>query len=267
MRRAELLAAEAGCDLVLVHVIDEDQPQRLIDMETDAREQLLDEFRESIESRSGIAVKVAVRIGEQFDEIPRAAEEAGADLIVLGPHRRQVARSSFRGTTIERTMRRSPIPVLVANGPPSSSYKRALFTTKLDQTSARSIRDIQGSAFLGKAALLLLHVYDSMDKEMMSRAMIPGDERENRLAFDRLNAHEALSAFIEENGLLIDQALVHESCGSIATDILGIAADRDVDLIVVTPSSKSIFEIAILGRVSLAVLRQAERDVLVLPAG
>ena len=80
-------------------------------------------------------------------------------------------------------------------------------------------------------------------------------------------ASEALARFIEEHELTIDQPIVHESCGSFATDILNVASEKNADLVVVAPGSKNIFEAAILGRVSLAVLRQTECDVLILPVG
>ena len=79
-------------------------------------------------------------------------------------------------------------------------------------------------------------------------------------------ASDALAHFIEEHKLTIDQPIVRESCGSFATDILNVASEKNADLIVVAPGSKSIFELAILGRVSLAVLRQSECDVLILPS-
>ena len=267
IRRAELLVEHSGYDLLIVHVIDDDQPQRLIDAEWTACEALLDEFQESITSRTGLTVRTALRTGEDFKEIPLAALEAEAELIVMGPHRRQVARSTFRGTTAERTIRHSTVPVLVANSPPASQYKRALFTAKLDPISATSIRRFESSPYLDSAERMLLHVYDSMDKEMLSRAMVPGDERADRLAQDRLIAAEALARFIEEHELTIDQPIVRESCGSFATDILNVASEKNADLVVVAPGSKNIFEAAILGRVSLAVLRQAECDALILPVG
>ncbi len=267
VRRAELLVEQTGYGLLLIHVIDDDQPQRLVDAEWTACESLLDEFQESITSRTGRTVRTALRAGEDFKEIPRVAQEAEADLIVIGPHRRQVARSAFRGTTAERTIRHSTIPVLVANSPPATRYKRVLFTTKFDPNSAASIRHFENSPYLGNAERLLLHVYDSMDKEMLSRAMVPGDERADRLAQDRMIASDALAHFIEEHKLTIDQPIVRESCGSFATHILNVASEKNADLIVVAPGSKSIFELAILGRVSLAVLRQSECDVLILPSG
>jgi len=266
IRRAELLAEQAGHDLLLVHVIDDDQPQRLIDAAWASCDELLREFRETIASRSGLTVRTSLRTGEDFQQIPLAAQEAKAELIVMGPHRRQITCSIVRGTTAERTIRRSTVPVLVANAPPASPYKRVLFSAKLDAASTASIRRFQNSPYLGDADRMLLHVYDSIDKEMLSRAMVPGDERQNRLAQDKLLASEALTRFIDEHGLNIDHPIVRESCGRVAADILAVAAERQADLVTVAPGAKSVFEVAILGRVSLAVLRQAECDVLILPA-
>ncbi|MCB2073069.1 MAG: universal stress protein [Novosphingobium sp.] len=266
IRRAELLAAQAGCDLLVVHVIDEDQPQSLIHAESDACEDLLRDQQEAIAKDGRTKVTTDLRIGEAFEQIPRAATDAGAMLIVMGPHRWQAARSAFIGTTVERTVKNSPLPVLVANSPPAPGYDRVLVTTSLNANSATSIRFVNHAPFLQGAEVLLLHVYDSADMEMQSRAMIPAEERRHRQGMDRLYAQEMLAGFAEENGLKAGRYLVRESCGSVAADIMQAASEQKADLITIAPGTKSFLELAIVGRISHAILRRAECDVLVFPA-
>lgn len=55
-------------------------------------------------------------VGRPFDEIPRTAEAAGYDLIVLAEHVRDTWKDAFFGTTAERVLRASPIPVLSVPG-------------------------------------------------------------------------------------------------------------------------------------------------------
>ncbi len=52
-------------------------------------------------------------IGFPFEEIVRKAEEIKADLIVMGTHGRTGIEHVILGSTVERVVRRSPIPVLI----------------------------------------------------------------------------------------------------------------------------------------------------------
>ena len=51
--------------------------------------------------------------GYPFDGILRAAEADGADLVVMGSHRKQFLRDIFIGTTIARVIRGGKYPVLM----------------------------------------------------------------------------------------------------------------------------------------------------------
>jgi nucleotide-binding universal stress UspA family protein len=141
VRRAELLASAVGDDLVLINVIDDDQPRRMVQVEQAETEKLMEEMVATIKTVSGLDATYAIRLGQTFEQLPIAAAEAGAGLIVMGPHRSSV-RDIFRGTTIERTMRNSPLPILVANGLPSSHYRLVLATTTMEPWSAARIREL-----------------------------------------------------------------------------------------------------------------------------
>ncbi|MCB8823361.1 universal stress protein [Microvirga rosea] len=66
-----------------------------------------------LEPKQSRALVVA---GDPFDGILRAAASTGADLIVMGAHRKQLLRDILVGTTIERVIRTGPHPVLMVNG-------------------------------------------------------------------------------------------------------------------------------------------------------
>ncbi len=64
--------------------------------------------------RYNIDPVIRIRTGSVVDEILATAEHAGASLLVLGPSRQKGLRRIFGGRTVDRVMRKSPWPVMVA---------------------------------------------------------------------------------------------------------------------------------------------------------
>ena len=115
LRRAGLLARDSGAELTLVHVVDDDQPSDLVALERREAERILGEQIDAIPELHGLRPRALVVEGDPFDGILRAAASTGADLIVMGAHRKQLLRDILVGTTIERVIRTGPFPVLMVN--------------------------------------------------------------------------------------------------------------------------------------------------------
>lgn len=115
VRQAGLLAKPAEAQLHVVHVVDDDQPEEFVRMESREAERLLSDQLASMTELQGVQVQPKVVTGDPFDGILRAAKEAGADLIVMGSHRKQLLLDIFVGTTIERVIRKGTFPVLMVN--------------------------------------------------------------------------------------------------------------------------------------------------------
>lgn len=121
---ARQLAPEAR--LLLVHALDDPAPRQLgvapplpSDAEHDAaRDRAVERLRAVGESFPGRSVQVAVGADRPEWVIAGAAESAGADLIVVGPHGEESSVRSRLGSTAERLVRMSPIPVLMTATPP-----------------------------------------------------------------------------------------------------------------------------------------------------
>jgi nucleotide-binding universal stress UspA family protein len=62
---------------------------------------------------AGVAVETDVVVGVPHAAILASVEETGADLVVMGTHGRTGLARAFLGSTAERVVRRSPVPVLV----------------------------------------------------------------------------------------------------------------------------------------------------------
>ena len=61
----------------------------------------------------GLEVEAAVRFGDPVEEIVRAAESAGVDLIALATHRRTGVSRLIKGSVAEQVERATRIPVLL----------------------------------------------------------------------------------------------------------------------------------------------------------
>src|SRR5690606_26172725 len=132
--------------------------------------ELLDQTAHTIAEVDRIATDGVVTTGDAFLGILRAADELDADLVVLGPHRRNFL-DMFVGTTAERTIRRSRRPVLMANAAPSGRYARSLLALDLDEVSRSAAAAAQRLAVIEPTEVLALHIFDAPAAGLMKRAM------------------------------------------------------------------------------------------------
>jgi universal stress protein E len=95
-RRAALLAHKAGAELVLLRVVDDDQPPGIIELETREANKILSEQINAVVELRGLDCHPMVASGDPFDAILRAAKATSADLIVMGSHRKQLLRDIFK---------------------------------------------------------------------------------------------------------------------------------------------------------------------------
>lgn len=120
------LARRFGAELTLLHVWE--APRAVATMavvtwpvptgDAAAREAAeLERWKAEAERRTGAAVRTALAHGSPGATIVRVADEGRFDLVVVGSHRRGVARVLL-GSVAEHVVRHAPCPVLVARRPP-----------------------------------------------------------------------------------------------------------------------------------------------------
>ena len=118
LRRATLLARETGAALTVLHAVDDDRPRRIVEHEQEDAEALLTRLTATLQEVDGVKAAMRVILGEASEAILLATREDTPDLLVIGPHRRQIFRDVFIGTTAERTIRSARCPILMANAAP-----------------------------------------------------------------------------------------------------------------------------------------------------
>ena len=137
LRRAGQLAKRLGGIVTITHVVDDDQPTHLVELERREAEKLLAEQLRTWSELSEIECKIHVDVGDAFDGILRVAEKFSADLIVMGSHRKRLLRDIFGGTTIERVIRTGSRPVLMVNRDATKAYRQILAAIDLSDASAQ----------------------------------------------------------------------------------------------------------------------------------
>lgn len=155
--RAIELKSQAGATVTLVHAVEPGLfpaigEERYADAEDFLRDQVaaLPE-----EKRAGVAYDV--RVGEPFTTIIDEAHSKNAELIVLGEPAKRGLKELFIGTTTERVVRYSDLPVLVVKQALRGAYKRVLVAMDLSQGALRALE----TAYLiaPGAEFLVLHAW------------------------------------------------------------------------------------------------------------
>ena len=262
--RAVLIARQSGADLTLLHVVDDDQPAYLIDAQRRAALEVLGQGARTIADMDGVATEEVVVTGDAFAGILRAAEEIEPDLVVVGPHRRQLL-DAFVGTTAERSIRRSRRPVLMANGVPSGRYDRSLLAVDLDDVSRSALEAARRLGFLERTQPIALHLFDAPAAGMMKRGMEVPAAVDHYVDREEQRASTELHAFLSAAGMQHVKKLLKPAEGSPAGRILASADEQGVDLIVMGTNQRKGLKRFLLGSIAQEVLVDAKQDVLVVP--
>lgn len=265
IRRATILAKRHQAQLTLAHVLDDDQPPRKLSAERCEAETLLAQLSLTVTRDDGIPCTHRIATGEAFLGILQIARDAQADLIVIGPHRRQVLQDIFVGTTAERSIRNSTVPVLMANGIPAADYSRVMISTDLTPASAGVVRLFQrlGSPHLRVSEIM--HAFPAPAKSQMRRAMLDDTAVSDYVADEEDAARAALGRFLNDVGEVGAKMVlaVIESNAALAT--LNAATASKIDLLVVGVRSRTGLAKFLLGSTAERILASAEIDVLAIP--
>jgi nucleotide-binding universal stress UspA family protein len=118
---ARTLAAQSGANVLVLHVITEFADKQSRHLPTEVIETLIREVeKHAVEDMhrfcdkhfSGLPHTSEIVIGKADQEILRIAAMRNADLIVMGTHGRTGIEKLFVGSTAEKVVRSSKIPVL-----------------------------------------------------------------------------------------------------------------------------------------------------------
>ncbi|MEO6238834.1 MAG: universal stress protein [Vicinamibacterales bacterium] len=275
LKFAAAIAAHFGTVLTLLTVndpllVEADEmahgPGRLA---ADARTELERFYTDTFTGGLPASIKTAflVAAGQPAAEILRHSEAHGADLIVMSSRGATGVRKLFFGSTTERVLRETTVPVLVTppgeSGPATldevrETVRRIAVPVDLSVALDRQVRVASAIAEALSVPLLLLHIVEPV------RAMVPGHlhtasidgERRDRAERRLHEAIDALTPRVRTEGLVM--------FGEPAEEVAKIAQDRGAGLIVMGLHASAMLGSRV-GSVTYRVLCLAHMLVLALP--
>lgn len=265
LRRATLLARQFGAGITLIHVVDDDQPRRIVEAERDEAETLLRQMGATLRQADGVACETRVIQASPFAGIAEAVADAAPDLLVIGPHRRQVLRDVFIGTTAERTIRMAGCPVLMVNAPPAGDYRHVMQTTDLSEGSRQALQRFLSLGLSGRMRNTVLHVFDAQALRLAFSHAMPKEEQKLYLADESKAASRRLLDFLATAELDDVTPLVRYDATTAQHEILKAAEEENADLIVLSTHGQTGLAKLFLGSVTEQVLRMSSVDVLAIP--
>lgn len=195
--------------------------------------------------------------GSAHRELAAFAGRVGADLLVIGAARHGRMWRDLLGTTAERVLRDSPVPVLVLHQPFFRPVQRVLLTTDLTELSGGIheraldlVEGLFGGVTLSCRSLLALGYHHA-----------PA----NPESLEQLAAHE-LEQFLAERRRRPYPVEARVRGGEPAREINVEAEGWSADLIVLGTHGRHGIARYVFGSVAAAALRDSTRNVLVIPA-
>src|SRR6185503_12775349 len=87
---------------------------------------------------AGVFCEVEIRVGDVYDEIRKCIDTQKPELVVMGTHGRRGVARWFIGSTTEKLLRHSPVPLLTISGSGEKlvegpRFRRILVTTDFSE--------------------------------------------------------------------------------------------------------------------------------------
>ncbi|QDC10409.1 universal stress protein [Oceanicola sp. D3] len=253
LRRAYRLAEDMDAELTVLAVVDEDLPRPVAStMAAEAEKQLGGQCG-SISERKA---EIRVEIGEPVATITACATRIEADLVVLGVHRTRAFWDFFSGTTMERIVRASERPVLLAAGAVTGAYQRVLCGIDLSSSCAAAAQ--AAGRFAPEAILKAFHAV-----HVPYRGLVAPQQSAKALAPFVKEAERELAAWWEAAQLPEKMAQPVPMVGSVSLSLDHEIESFQPELIAVGAHGRAAISISLLGQFTESLIRTPPCDVLV----
>lgn len=169
LRHAIELAVRQQSRLSILHIIDDNLsqywdvlPLSPIEME----EQLLQKTKVFLDEKlqqyelNGIEYEAHVIFGKPFQALQDYCEQEHADLLIVGQRGATLLEKVLMGSTAERLIRTSRIPLLTVHANSPSRFRRIIAATDFSELSIQAINKAVEFAMLEQAELHIVHVSD-----------------------------------------------------------------------------------------------------------
>ena len=264
--RGAALARAQNAKLTVAHIVDDDQSERLASAAETEAGALFDALSAGLQRDHHLDASLVVTRGDPHAEILNVARNRTADLIVVGAHRRNLVRNTFIGTTAERSIRTSNVPVLVARAPDVPPYRRPLIALDLNEGGLEPLTASRALGLFDASKANVVFAYDLHDSHhLLKRAGATDEELEDHLKRAEAEVRPRALGILREVKINPGDVILKPALHNAYDPVLEAAKSVMADVIVVGTKRKKAFERFRIGSVSEAILRRAECDVLVIP--
>ncbi len=262
------LAANYGAKLRLLHVIAPlvpttyEFPMHTIDIMKSLKETSTEGLRklEAVAREAGVDVEVELRSGDVYDEIKRAIEVIKPELLVMGTHGRRGVERWFMGSTTEKLLRHSPVPLvtITANGDRPMTrpqFRRILVTTDFFEGTHDALAYAFSVAQENESRVTLLHVLHDVAADLSGKyrePLIKGVEKQ-------------LADLVPSEARNWCDVVTMVETGVPYRIILRTLEDEKIDLLVMNIHGKGMLDRALLGSNAERVVRAATCPVMLIP--
>ncbi|MCK5410851.1 MAG: universal stress protein [Gemmatimonadetes bacterium] len=240
-------------------------PDELVEMaEEGARTRLEELARDLRRARRG-SVDTDVRSGQPHEEIEAAAREHAADLIVVGHHAPRGGVWEVLGTTAERLIHGSGVPVLLVDHLPGGSPDQILAPIDGGELDARILEAARELAGRFGATVTALHVLPMPLHEHVR--VVSSAEKADEVDRDaRRGAQGWLAERLEEAGFAEGSVEALVALGDPAFEIVVTATRHASTLIIMGTRGEGLLARSLFGSVANGVFRSAPCPVLTISA-
>jgi nucleotide-binding universal stress UspA family protein len=279
--RAVAVARAYGADVTVLHVLPVPSAVPALpygpegpgpfSFEAVDRDRALGELWRFLDAEHSVGVPVHYRAAESPSvqkEVLLETSRLGADLVVMGTHGRYGFDRLFLGSVAEKTLRTSPVPVLVV--PPRTPdivaagrdpFRSILCAIDFSRDSARALGYAASLAQHAAGRLTLLHTVETVPVGYDPTAGVNFDVAGYEQALER-SAGRKLEELTRELGGETQTVVTR---GKPYKEILRAATDQHADLIVVGVHGRSAVDRLVFGSTTEHIVRRAACPVLAVP--
>jgi len=211
------------------------------------------------------SVEIIVRGGNATKEIVLLAEQLPADVLVLGTHGRSGFERLFLGSVTEKVLRTTRVPVMTVPPPVTQSglslYKTILCPLDFSDASMRALDYALLLAQEASARLILLHVIETLFGEagITEMSHLSVAEFDRHLEDDAVAQLESAVPDVTRAWCKPEERVTR---GRAYREILKVASDEGVELIVMGVQGKGALTRLVFGSTTHHVIREAGCPVL-----
>ncbi len=269
---AVFLAHAYGADLCIIHV---SLPYPTLSADAYADPMWLDPIRAEVERclteltaqlrAGGVRASARHTVGTPSEAVLQAANEDGADLIVVGTQGRTGLDHVLLGSTAERVMSGAPCPVLAVRATSRSweitgrnAIERVLIPVDFSDCSLDALEFGIQVARRFESSVTLLHV---LEWAWLRQHFTISELAEGQSARQEMEASLAQYAdVLRREGLTVDTVI--RGGGGAADFVIETAQEQNADLVIMGTHGRRGIQRAFMGSVAASVLRQAPCPVL-----